>query len=155
MNISAFTLKNSIMVIHYLVTGMAAILLSGFTADAQTQYEVKVTNLENKKGKLYIGWYGNEASFMKPKETVFAKVVPVNEKEEVVVAFDKIPAGKYAISVFLDENDNEDLDTNVVGIPKEKYGFSNNVMPAMRAASYEEAAFEVKNAPGHLSIKLK
>ena len=143
------------MAIRYITACIAAVLLSGLTAHAQTKYTVKVTNLENKTGKLYVGWYGNAGAFMKPKKTVFAKVIPVQAKEEVLVEFDSIPAGKYAISVFLDENDNEDLDTNVVGIPREKYGFSNNVMPAMRAATYEEALFEVKDAPGTQSIKLK
>ncbi|WP_119080741.1 DUF2141 domain-containing protein [Chitinophaga alhagiae] len=141
--------------IRYIAAGIVAALVSSFSANAQTRYQVKITNLENKKGQLYIGWYGSEDAFMKPKKTALARVVPVQAKSEVVVVFDQVPAGRYAISVFLDENGNEDLDTNLVGIPKEKYGFSNNVMPAMRPATYEEAAFEVKNTPGSLSIKLK
>lgn len=143
------------MALRYLIPGIIVLLLCSFTANAQTKYAVKVTNLQNKKGKLYIGWYSNAGAFMKPGKTTFAKVVAVHGKEDVMVEFDRIPAGKYAISVFLDENDNGDLDTNLVGMPREKYGFSNNVLPAMRPASYEEAAFEVKNAPGSLSIKLK
>lgn len=141
--------------LRYIYAGIVAALVSSLPATAQTRYQVKVTNLENKKGQLYIGWYGSADAFMKPQKTALAKVVPVQAKDEVIVEFDKVPAGRYAISVFLDENGNEDLDTNLVGIPKEKYGFSNNVLPAMRPATYEEAAFEVKNAPGSLSIKLK
>ena len=38
----------------------------------------------------------------------------------------EIPPGTYAIGVYIDENDNEKLDTNFLGIPKEQYGFSNN-----------------------------
>ncbi|RPE08318.1 DUF2141 domain-containing protein [Chitinophaga lutea] len=143
------------MALRYLIPGLILTLFSCLTAGAQTKYAVKVTNLGNKTGKLYIGWYGNAGTFMKRDKTVFAKVVPVSGKSEVLVEFDRIPAGKYAISVFLDENGNGELDTNLVGIPREKYGFSNNVLPAMRAATYEEAVFEVKDAPGNLSIKLK
>ncbi len=143
------------MALRYLIPAFALTLFSSLTAGAQTKYTVKVTNLGNKTGKLYVGWYGNADAFMKPQKTVFAKVVPVSNKSEILVEFDRIPAGQYAISVFLDENDNENLDTNLVGIPREKYGFSNNVMPAMRPATYQEAAFEVKDAPGGQSIKLK
>lgn len=143
------------MALRYFLPCAIAALLCGFAAMAQSDYSVKITNLGKKTGKLYVGWYNEAGSFMKPQKTVFARVVPVAEKSEVVVVFDKIPAGKYAISVFLDENGNENLDTNLIGMPREKYGFSNNVLPAMRAATYEEAAFEVKNAPGSLSIKLK
>ena len=51
-----------------------------------------------------------------------------------------IPPGTYAIGVYIDENDNEQLDTNFVGMPKEQYGFSNNArafgIPKFEAASF-------------------
>ena len=50
----------------------------------------------------------------------------------------EIPPGTYAIGVYIDEN--EKLDTNFLGIPKEQYGFSNNakafVIPKFEAASF-------------------
>lgn len=52
----------------------------------------------------------------------------------------EIPAGTYAIGVYVDENENEKLDTNFLGIPKEQYGFSNNAkafgIPKFEAASF-------------------
>ena len=52
----------------------------------------------------------------------------------------KIPPGTYAIGVYIDENDNDKLDTNLLGIPKEQYGFSNNAkafgIPKFEAASF-------------------
>tara|TARA_B100000287_G_C20266459_1_gene636179 strand:- start:8 stop:430 length:423 start_codon:yes stop_codon:yes gene_type:complete len=52
----------------------------------------------------------------------------------------EIPPGTYAIGVYIDENDNEKLDTNFLGIPKEQYGFSNNArafgIPKFEAASF-------------------
>ena len=50
----------------------------------------------------------------------------------------EIPPGTYAIGVYIDEN--EKLDTNFLGIPKEQYGFSNNAkafgIPKFEAASF-------------------
>jgi len=43
--------------------------------------------------------------------------------------FEDIPPGTYALVVIHDENMNGKLDTNWVGIPKEGYGFSNDVKP--------------------------
>ncbi len=37
-----------------------------------------------------------------------------------------LASGQYAVSAFHDANDNKKLDTNWMGIPNEKYGFSNN-----------------------------
>ena len=33
-----------------------------------------------------------------------------------------LPEGEYAISLFHDENENKELDTNFIGIPKEAFG---------------------------------
>ena len=55
-----------------------------------------------------------------------------------------LPHGEYAIAVFVDLNGNGKMDKNFLGIPKEQYGFSNNVMGKMAAPSFEQAKFEVK-----------
>ena len=38
-----------------------------------------------------------------------------------------IPPGTYAVKLHIDENENGELDTNFLGIPKEQYGISNNI----------------------------
>ena len=50
--------------------------------------------------------------------------------------------GNYALRVMHDENANGKFDTNLVGMPTEGYGFSNTPR-VMRAATFEEARFEV------------
>jgi uncharacterized protein (DUF2141 family) len=55
-----------------------------------------------------------------------------------------LPEGRYAIKAFHDVNDNGEFDFNLFGIPKEPYGFSNNVMGTMGAPKFEQAAFDVK-----------
>ena len=39
-----------------------------------------------------------------------------------------IPPGTYAVKLHIDENENGELDTNFLGIPKEQYGTSNNAL---------------------------
>ena len=58
------------------------------------------------------------------------------------VRFDGVPAGRYALMVIHDENGNGTLDTNLVGMPVEGYGFSNNPR-VMRKPTFDEAAFDV------------
>ncbi len=46
---------------------------------------------------------------------------------------------------FHDENSNSLLDKkNLFGIPKEGYGFSNNIRPKFRGANFEESQFIVE-----------
>lgn len=64
-------------------------------------------------------------------------------------AFSALPAqvslkpGRYGVSVFHDANSNETLDTNIIGMPKEGYGFSNNPKAGFGAPSWSEVAFDV------------
>lgn len=140
--------------IRYFIIFTVSMLISA-GASAQVRYTIKLTNLENKKGDVYIGWYTKSSDFMKPKKATIAKIVPVNGKGQITVTFDKVPPGKYAISAFLDENSDKDLNLSFIGKPTEKYGFSNNIRPAMRPAFFSEAAFEVDGKNGEMEIELK
>ena len=55
----------------------------------------------------------------------------------------QIPAGRYAIAVLHDENSNHKLDRNMIGWPKEGFGFSNNPKVGLSAPSYDTAAMQV------------
>jgi uncharacterized protein (DUF2141 family) len=46
--------------------------------------------------------------------------------EIMVITFTNLPKGSYAVSVYQDSNDNEQLDKGFLGIPKERFGFSND-----------------------------
>jgi uncharacterized protein (DUF2141 family) len=68
--------------------------------------------------------------------------------------FTDLPAGVYAVSVFHDENMNQKLDKNFVGVPKEGYGASNNPKKKMGPPSFEEAKFQLSGTEQSLEIKL-
>lgn len=141
-------LKNSLM--------LAVGIFAGFMSFGQDAHQtVKITNLENVKGNLYIGWYNQAATFRVNDKAIYREKVVVGQQKEVSVIFKNIPKGKYAIAVFLDENDNYKLDKNMFGIPKEKYGFSNNRLPSLRPATFEESAFELNQQNATIQIKLK
>ncbi len=123
-------------------------------AQSSTQ-TIRFSNLKNRAGKLYIGWYNSEADFMQPAKSVYEKFVEVTGKDSLDIPFEGIKPGIYAVSVFFDLNDNATLDKNGFGIPKEPYGFSNNVLPLTRPASFEESRFEVKEADTLQVIRLK
>ncbi len=61
--------------------------------------------------------------------------------------FTDLPYGEYAIKVFHDENDNEELDIGWRG-PEERYGFSNDARGMMGPADWEEAKFSI-DSPKH------
>lgn len=132
------------------------LLFSGNEIKAQgSTHDLVISNLGKRKGVLYIAWYNNETDFRKETKAVFTRAVPVEKQDQVTVAFDHILPGTYAIAILLDQDGNKKMTTNLLGIPKEKYGFSNNVYPAFRAANWKEASFELKTGEGPITIRLK
>jgi uncharacterized protein (DUF2141 family) len=138
-------------VLIFICCGLMPVLLLGQTGS----HTVIVKNLDNKKGNVFIGWYNSAQTYMNVNKAVLKKIVPVKDKAEVAVTFDQVNAGTYAIAVFFDVNGNGSLDKNFLGIPKEEYGFSNNIMPVTRSATFKEASFSVTTKPETITIKIK
>ena len=110
--------------------------------DNNQNVTVNISNLNSDNGKLFVSIYNSQASFLNKG---FKSVVTQIENKSCKVTFEDIPSGIYAISFFHDENDNNKMDTNFLGIPKEDYGCSNNARGFMGPPKWEDAKFEVKN----------
>ena len=68
--------------------------------------------------------------------------------------FAGLAPGVYAVMVTHDENGNGILDTNLVGLPTEGYGFSNNPR-VMRKPTWDEARFLLDAAGTTIRIELR
>ena len=98
--------------------------------------EMEINNLESNKGLIYIRILDeNENPLIVRKSPV------INYSSEI--SFDSISAGKYAIQFFHDENENQKMDFNLIGIPKEKFGSSNDVKPILGPPKFEKMLFEI------------
>lgn len=75
------------------------------------------------------------------------------DRESLKLTLHDLPSGRYAIKLFHDANDNGKLDSNLVGIPQEGYGFSNNA-GRFGPASFEDAAVTVDGTT-QISIRLR
>jgi len=128
-------------------------LTVGLTAFCQTaSVEVIVKNIKNPKGSIRIGLFTNEKDFM--KTPVQGKIVKATGTE-VTVIFENLPAGDYAVSVIHDENENGELDSNKMGIPKEGFAFGNNAMGSFGPPSFDKAKITLngKNIVQTVSLK--
>ena len=115
-----------------------------------------IDGVNSTKGHVICGIFRSADGFPKEAQRAFKLInVPANPTG-VLCAFPDIPAGTYAISVFHDENDDGALKTNLVGMPLEGYGVSNNHTHAMRAPNFEESHFTVDaQSTTELRIRLK
>jgi uncharacterized protein (DUF2141 family) len=117
---------------------------------------VHITGARNAKGKiraaLFRGAEGFPNDASKAILTQAADVDPQTSGAQIV--FTDLPAGVYAVSVFHDENMNQKLDKNFVGMPKEGYGASNNPKKKMGPPTFEETKFQLSGTEQSLEIKL-
>jgi len=63
-------------------------------------------------------------------------------------------AGDYALFVYHDANANGEVDTGLLGMPKEGFGFSNNVRPHLSAPSFRSTHFTAAPGETDLSVTL-
>lgn len=86
---------------------------------------LNVHNFKSIKGNLLVAVYDKEEHYNSNNNWVAVKKVKV-EGPTMSLDFVALPSGNYAVKLFQDENENNQIDTGANGIPTEPYGFSNN-----------------------------
>ena len=115
---------------------------------------VKVTNIKNDEGVIRVLLFKEACGFPDSPEKAFHSASVIINNQIATVSFKQLPAGKYAISVFHDSQNTGKLRTNMMGIPKDGYGFSNNARSTFSAPSFESAAFDLEETGKRISIEL-
>lgn len=123
-------------------TILACILcLSGTVASAET-LNVQVIGLHNEVGTVRMALFAARRGFPKEEFATALRVIDISA-DGGRTTFSDLPAGRYAIAVYHDENGNDKLDANLFGIPTEGYGFSNNARGTLAAPGFNAAAFSI------------
>jgi uncharacterized protein (DUF2141 family) len=116
--------------------------LNLFAISQEYTVEFIIKNVKNTHGVISGALFSGEENFPDKGKPNYTTSVNAS-KGEVIIRFEDIPAGEYALAVLHDENNNKALDTNFIGFPKEGYGFSNNPRTTFCAPKYEDAKFRV------------
>ena len=101
-----------------------SIFIATVTAQAVTLTAV-AKGLKNSKGVVQFSLYNKDGSIPDKKLNKYYKIqrVEISNKEAVAV-FTNLPKGRYAVSVFHDENSNGKIDKGLM-MPVEGIGLSN------------------------------
>ena len=126
-------------------------LLTGATPTSEL--EVTFNQLRSSKGMIRLCVTANPKSFPGCAKDAHAITRSVPAGEHVIRVQGLVP-GTYALSVIHDENGNGKLDSNMIGMPVEAYGFSNNPN-VMRKPTWDEARFEVGVQDAAIAITLR
>jgi uncharacterized protein (DUF2141 family) len=115
---------------------------------------VTATNFRNAKGMAGIALFASEEGFPPDAQQALRTARVEIAAGEARTTFDRVPPGNYAIAVFHDENDNNRLDANWLGVPREGWGVSNNVRGQRGPPRFDEASFELRDQDITIEVKI-
>jgi len=149
MKFKQFILYQAIFCIILSGTGLA----SEKVQTATTTLVIHITGFENSKGVAKVALVNSKENYgQKISYRGFNTQIVNNEATQTISG---LPRGEYAVKVYHDENENNELDTRIFGIPVESYGFSNNARGTMGPPEYETAVFLLDAPEKKIEIQVK
>jgi uncharacterized protein (DUF2141 family) len=115
---------------------------------------VDILNIRNSTGTVACALFdspeGCPYEYLHSATNVMIKI----RKARARCDFEEVPPGTYAMAVVHDENMNGKLDTGLLGIPTEGYGFSNDAKALFSAPSFADASFRYDGGSIDLTMSL-
>jgi uncharacterized protein (DUF2141 family) len=103
------------------------------------------THLPSTKGVVRVVLYNKSDQFLSENGWCRADSAYIKSDGSAEVSITGLSYGNYAAALYLDENQNGVIDRNLMGIPTEAYGFSNNVRAKWNVPGFEKTAFFFQN----------
>ena len=115
---------------------------------------INISGFPSSDGFAMVALNNSEESYIGGENEAIAKtrIRVVDQKAQVIFA--NLPYGSYGVSLYHDENANEKMDKNAMGIPKEAYGFSNNAKGFFGKPDYKDIMFQLNSAEMQIVINL-
>ena len=121
---------------------LALLFVSPLLFAQQSNLNIKLNGIEELKGIIQVATYNKEETFPKVDKEYRLAYFDVTSKN-MEVTIDDLPNGEYAIALYHDVNSDGVCNLNLVSIPKEPYGFSNNIKPVFSAPSFKSTKFSL------------
>jgi len=140
---------------------LAGCLTIASTSDTHAQpsnehlLHVEIEGLRNNNGQM-LGELHTSATWLSKenaKAVVLAKSIIAHN--HATCEFSGIAAGEYAVSVIHNENSNGKLDKNFLGMPREGFGMSNDVIPRFGPPKFEAVAFSFDGGTSDIKIVMR
>ncbi len=128
--------------------------VSGF---AQTgSLKITITDIESNDGNIKIALFdqSNSEGFLKELELAYQKKEVAIKNKNTGVTFTDIPYGTYAVSLFQDKNNNDEIDRSQIGFPIEPYGVSGNKF-VIGLPKFNDCKFNINSSLKSINIILK
>ena len=135
-----------------LLTFLTFVVLSASPA-AALDVTITVQGIRNDKGKIAALAFASKDGFPDGVTQALAQTQVDARKGTVTLTLKNVPAGRVAVTILHDENENGRLNRSIIGIPLEGVGMSGN--PAgSHPPTFDDAVLEIRKSQ-KLTITLK
>lgn len=139
---------------RFLILAIICLIATAFKPSV-TGIKVDVTNLRNNNGFVLLSLFKDGEGYPDNSEKAFKKLKAGISDKKATAIFSDIPPGQYAIAILHDENNDQKINKNSLGKPKEGYGFSNNVIGAFGPPAFKRASFRYNGTSITITIKTR
>lgn len=113
---------------------------------------VTVANVRSAQGRVHVA--------LCPKDKFLGTSCPFEssvpaQPGTISITFAAVPPGDYAAQAFQDENGNQKVDQNFIGMPKEGIGFSRDARVIMGPPKWADAMFVHDGRPQAIHFSLR
>lgn len=102
-----------------------ALLWGCLSFGQEAHLNIKIAGIQSGKGKILYTVFPDKSGFPGDVDKAIEKGLATIKNGEAEIDLD-LPNGEYAVMVFHDEDNDNELKTNWFGLPKEGVGNSNN-----------------------------
>lgn len=118
------------------------LLLMPLMMFSQNKLSVDVKGVKSNNGSVLVAVYDSSDSFL-DSDKMYSGGSSKAQQGNTLVIIEDLPDGEYALAIFHDEDGDDELDTNWIGIPKEPICFSIGKMKTFGPPKYSECSFKV------------
>lgn len=101
---------------------------------------VIVKNVKSEKGQIVVTLYDQAGNWLKSE---YRKMNVAPKIGESTLTFKQLPRGEYAVATFQDQDGDGRMATNLMGIPTDPIGFSNDAKGKMGPPLFTDAKISV------------
>ena len=135
--------------------GAAALALLAPAFASAADLTVRIEGVRSADGDIRVALHrrADGVDFPDSAGIVKAAMRPAGKAGDLVFA--GLAPGDYAVAAFHDEDRDGDLDTNLLGIPTEGYGFSNDARGMFGPPGFDSAAFTIRAGEERPAVTVK
>ena len=106
-------------------------------------------------GRINLGLFDESDNWLTADDIPIVRVVPtLGHVDAMSIEIADVPVGIWAVSLYHDLNQDNQLQRGMLGLPAEPWGTSNNAIGVMGPATFEQASFEVRSPETRIEIGL-